>query len=326
MKNRRLLLAVALIGFLTAFSGTGFAAEKSDLKIGLPVRATSFLPVYAAQEKGFFQKNGLNSQIILFRGDAGVVQALVAGSVDLNVASLTGLLSAISAGQKLKAVWGGYDSADFAWYAQKNIHSTKDLRGKSFAVSSFGSLTDSLTRYLIQKSGLNPQRDVRILQIGGTPAMLAALRAGRVDVAILSPPTKFAAKEEGFNKIFDQRTDIAREWPKHVVYSTESFIRQHPQTIRAFIRSTVEAIRFAKANRGAAVAIISKVFKMNQGFAAQAYDDVIDYLYADGRLPDPKSFDTFWKISIFTGDVKERWPLSKYFDESFLKTRKEWLQ
>jgi len=326
MKEGCWILSLALLFIFAGLSGTGFAAQKSDIKIGLPVQATSFLPVYVANEKKFFREAGLNTETILFRGDAGVVQAIVGGSLDINVASLNGLLGAISAGQKLKAFWGGYNSADFAWYAAKEITSTKDLKGKKFAVSSFGSLTDALTRFLIQKSSLDPQKDVQILQIGGTPAMLTALRTGRVDVAILSPPTKFAAQTEGFNKLFDQRTGIAKEWPKHVVYSTESFIKENPETIRSFIRATAKAIRFAKSNRDESIQIISKVFKMKKDFAALAYDDVIDYLYADGRLPDPESMDTFWRISIQTGDVKEKWPQEKYFDDSFAKTQKEWLR
>ncbi len=326
MKGRFFLLSLALFTMLAKLPASGLAAQKTDIKIGLPVQATSFLPVYIADEKGFFKEYGLNAQTVLFRGDAGVVQALVAGSVDINVASLTGLLNTISAGQKLKAFWGGYNQADFEWYAVKDLKSVKDLKGKRFAVTSLGSLTDHLTRYLIQKSGLDPQRDVQILQIGGTPAMLTALRTGRVDVAILSPPTKFAAKAEGFNRLFEQKTGISKEWPKHVVYAMETFTKANPETIRSFIRSTVKAIRFARGNKGEAVRIIAKVFSMEEGFASQAYDDVIDRLFEDGRLPDQESFETFWKISVETGDVKEKWPLERYFDDSFLKTQKDWLK
>jgi ABC-type nitrate/sulfonate/bicarbonate transport system substrate-binding protein len=96
--------------------------EMAKLIIGLPVPAISFLPVWVADQNGLLKEEGItDAKILAFRGDADVIQALAGGSVDLNVASLTGLVSTINSGQKFKGVWAGYNMPFFDWYAQPKV-------------------------------------------------------------------------------------------------------------------------------------------------------------------------------------------------------------
>ena len=86
-----------------------------------------------------------------FRGDADVVQALAGGTVDINIASLIGLVGTISSGQKFRSVWAGYNMPFFDWYAQPKYKSIAETKGGRYAISKYGSLTDSLTRYALRQ-------------------------------------------------------------------------------------------------------------------------------------------------------------------------------
>ncbi len=130
---------------LAAPAGRG-APETVKLNIGLPQSVLSFLPLWAADEKGLFRDEGLDVKILAFRGDTEAVQALAGGTIDLNVSPMNGLVSAISSGQKIKSFWAGYNMPFFEWYAQPKFKSIAQTKGGRYAISKFGGLSDSLTR------------------------------------------------------------------------------------------------------------------------------------------------------------------------------------
>jgi len=135
--------------------------ERSSLKVGLPVDATSFLPVYLAAEHTY-QEEGLKVDVLGFRGDAEVAQALAADSVDFDVASLNGLINMTTAGQPVKGFYAGFYQADFDWIAKAEVKTWADMKGRGVGISTYGALTDFLTRYALRKHGLEPERDVPV--------------------------------------------------------------------------------------------------------------------------------------------------------------------
>src|SRR6202023_2994571 len=126
---------------------------------------------------------GLDVELISFRGDAEVAQALAGNSIDLSLQSLDGLINLINAGQPVRGFYAGFFQSDFAWLAQPRIKQWKDLKGGTAGVSTYGSLTDQLTRYILKRNGLEPEKDVQLVQVGTTASMLQALKAGRLALA-----------------------------------------------------------------------------------------------------------------------------------------------
>jgi NitT/TauT family transport system substrate-binding protein len=298
--------------------------EMAKLTIGLPVPSISFLPVWVADQNGFLKEEGItDAKILAFRGDADVMQALAAGTVDLNVASLTGLVSTINSGQKFKGVWAGYNMPFFDWYAQPKYKSITETKGGRYAVSKFGALTDSLTRYALRSAGLDPDKDVKILQLGGSTQSLAAMEAGQIDASILSSPQTYIAAEKGFVKLMSQKEQIAPDWPTHVVYGKEEFIAGNPNRIKAFLRATGKAMEWIKANPDEAAKVASKQMKFKVEYCRRAIEEIQDGWYSDGSLP-KKGMKIFWEITVQAGDVTEPWPDSKWLDQTFLKTQDQW--
>src|SRR3984893_10817987 len=316
----------AQAGAAAAFAGLAPRAlagplEKPRLTLGIPLDAASFTPVYVAAARTW-KPAGLDIELISFRGDAEVAQALAGNSIDISLQSLDGLINLINAGQPVQGFYAGFHQSDFAWLAQPKIKQWKDLKGGTAGVSTYGSLTDQLTRYILKRNGLEPEKDVQLVQAGTTASMFQALKTGRIALAILSPPFKWMAQEAGFSQLGAQ-TDIAPQWPKHAYLAKTRFIDDNPNTLRAFLRAHVEALRLARAEPAMAVDILVERLKWTREYAQRAYAEVMPAYDERGRLPDAH-MDVFWSIEIAAGAVTEAWPQAKFMDERFIKSFADW--
>jgi NitT/TauT family transport system substrate-binding protein len=300
----------------------GGKPEKASLKVGLPVDATSFLPVYVAADRTW-KEEGLTVEVLSFRGDSEVSQALAGDSVDFTVQSVNGLINLISAGQPMMGFYAGFYQADFAWLAQPSIKRWQDLKGKTAGVSTFGSLTDFLTRYALKKHNLEPEQDVKIIQAGGTPSAFQAMKGGKLDAAILSPPFKWQAQEEGFTVLGTQVQEVAPEWPKHTFVAKSRLLEESPNTVLAILRGHVAGIRIVKQDRALAVKLMVERLKYTDNYASRAYDEVVNGFDERGTLPQ-RSMPVFWDIAVQAGDVKEPWPESKFLDRRYIDSFDQW--
>jgi NitT/TauT family transport system substrate-binding protein len=322
-------------GFVQAGIGAGAAMvarragaapgriEKPRLRLGLAVPAASFLPVYVAAARTW-KEQGLAVEIVSFRGDAEVSQAMAGGSLDLSLQSFDGLINLINSNQPVRGFYAGFHQADFAWLAQPAIKSWNDLKGGTIGVSTFGSLTDQLTRYVLRKHSLKPETDVRIMQAGPSATSIQLLRSGRLLAAIQSAPTKWVAEDLGLTVLGTQEKEIAPQWPKHTFVARTKFLDDNPQTVRAFLRTHVAAIRLARAERDLAVKVLVDQVKYQPAYAARAYDENLPAFDEQGRLPDDKYMDIFWSILIAAGTVSEPWPTARLMDGRFIGTFAEW--
>ncbi len=324
--TRRAFTAGAAVSLMTAKARMANAAigplETTKLRFGLPVPGSSFLPIYVAAEKTW-KASGLDIEMVSFRGDAEVAQALAAGSIDVSCQSLDGLINLILAEQPVIGFYAGFYQADFAWAAQPAIKKWSDLKGKLLGVSTFGSLTDELTRYVLIKNGLDPSRDVKIIQSGPAPGRMQALKSGRLDCAIMSPPDKWVAEESGMTMLGAQSIDVAPEWPKHAFLAPSKFLDANPNVIKAFLRAHVQSIRYARANPDEAARILSAALKFPARYADKAYREVIDGYNERGELP-VASMDVYWNILIEGGVVKTAIPKDRLIDRRFIETFDDW--
>jgi NitT/TauT family transport system substrate-binding protein len=318
----------AQIGAAAAFAGLARHAaaapgplERTHLTLGIPLDAASFTPVYVAMARTF-KSAGLDIELLSFRGDAEVAQALAGNSIDVSLQSLDGLINLINAGQGVRGLYAGFYQSDFAWLAQPKIKQWKDLKGGTAGVSTYGSLTDQLTRYMLKRNGLEPEKDVQIVQAGTTASMLQALKAGRLALAILSPPFKWMAQEAGFS-LLGAQSDIAPQWPKHAYLAKTRFIDENPNTLRAFLRAHVAALRLARAEPAMTVGLLIDRLKWSKDYAERAYAEVMSAYDERGRLPDAH-MEVFWSIEIAGGSVKEAWPDSMLLDDRFIASFADW--
>lgn len=323
---RTILPALAIVTLIWAGSpahAAKFTPEKPSIKLGLPVAAVTFLPIYVAKEQKYFEEEGLNVDLLIFRGGTAMVKALIGGSVDVGLTAFAGVSVGIKAGQPLKVFYGGYNMPVFEWWAIPRIKSVKDSKGARYGVSTIGSSTDFLTRYALTSNGIDPKTEVKIIQGGASGARLAAMDAGQLDVNIFSSPQKFMSAEKGYNRILRQK-DLADDYPFHTFFTLESYIAANPNTLKAFLRAQIRGIRKAKSDPAAAKAALEKWVKVNPKYTKRTIDDFIDDIYEDGRMPSARGMKVFFDQGIMSGAYKEQWPESRYLHRELIDSYQSW--
>ncbi len=328
ISRRRLLQAGAGAGLSGLVGPQVLAApigkpERSKLTAAIPVDAASFLPIYLAAGRTWKEQE-LDIELTAFRGDAEVSQALAGGSIDFSIQSADGLINMLSANQPVIAFYAGFHQSDFSWLSQPSIKSWDALKGKAAGVSTFGSSTDQLTRYALRHHGLNPEKDVQIVQAGPPASIAQALKAERLALGILAPPMTWLMADAGFNVLGSQSQEIAPQWPKHVFVAKKQFLDDNPSTVRAILRAQVAAVRLAQTNRDLVVATFMQRLKFQKSYAERAYDAIVPGYDERGSLPDEQSMRVFWSLQIERGEVKEPWPNARILDDRFMRTFADW--
>jgi NitT/TauT family transport system substrate-binding protein len=322
-------MAPLVVMMLTACGGSppqpvagGSALEKSHLTIGLSVPGATYVPLYVGVDAGTFEKQGIQADLVEFRGGSDLIKAVVSGSVDVGVSALAEITSGIDAGQPLKAFYAGFNIPNFDWYAVPAISSLAEAKGKRVGITQYGTSSDFVTRYALTVNGVDP-KEVQIIQAGPPATRLAAMQAGQLDISIFSTPEKCLAAERGYKHIYSQK-QLSDDYPQHLFFATESFLASHPNTTRALLRGHTLAVRLAKEDRERAEQSLIKHLHLDPKYVDRAYADVIDYIHEDGRLPDAKSLDVFFDMGIKTGRYKERWPLARFWIPIYVDSYSQW--
>ena len=158
--------------------------------IALPVASLKSMPIYVAQERGLFKKRGVDVDVITSRGGGEAMKAYIAGEVQIIATGFpeVGLLR--KRGVDVELFFAQTTRVPFALISRKdlNVKSVVDLKGKTIAVTSPGSLTANLARYFVKDAGLDPDRDVSLVSVGGGGEILGALKVGRADAAMVFEP------------------------------------------------------------------------------------------------------------------------------------------
>ena len=195
-----------------------------------------------AHAEGFFKKNGLDVTLIYVNSGVFASQVVASGTAGAAAITATDALRVMSAGVPMKIIMVNIDQFQHLFVARPGIKNPGDMKGKKVAVSRYGSFSDIQTRFLIRQWGMEPDKDVQILQIGNSAARSAALASGRVDGAIVTPFFIPSAKKAGLNVIFDLST-INAKFANQIVIVNENLINEKRAAVRAFARGLIDAIK-----------------------------------------------------------------------------------
>ena len=298
------------------------APEKKDLVVAIAAPGSSYLPIYLMADETA-RPEGLTLKVAYIGGGPQTAAALASDSIDVAVTALNIVVSMISAGHGVRMFYSAGSHAELEWFARPAIRSWPELRGKTIAVSGPGSLTDLLTRRALVKHGLSPGSDVALLSSGASQPRYTALKAGRVDAAVLLPPQTWTAESDGFTRLGTQVTEIAGTWPRAVFAAKESFIAGNPATIRGLLRAYVHAVRLARANPEVAIRSLGRHVRDDAQYHERAYRDALAGFDERGRLP-AAAMPVFWETSIAAGEVSEAWAESRFLDRRFIDSFDDW--
>jgi NitT/TauT family transport system substrate-binding protein len=250
---RSLILALTALSVVSLSPLPGVAQEKATrVNLGYSSVSGSQAILRVTKDAGIFSKNGLDVSLVLIAGGSGMIQALVAGDLPIAVVSGEPAILARLQGADTVILGGLINIIDFSVITAPEIKRPQDLKGKKLGVSRFGSSTDFVIRYALDKWGLVPDRDVAILQIGSQPARLAALKSGTVHGTIVGPPADIVARKSGFNEIATpEQLNLA--YPNTSIVSTASIISKNDDLARRIMRAMVEGIHSFKTQKEASM-------------------------------------------------------------------------
>jgi NitT/TauT family transport system substrate-binding protein len=270
---------------LATLSSSVVAQEKPNrINLGYSSISGSQAILRVTKDAGIFLRNGLDPSLVLIAGGSGIVQSLIAG--DLPVAIVSGEPSILARLQGADTVilGGLVNIIDFSVIVAPEIKKPQDLKGKKLAVSRFGSSTDFVLRYALDKWGLVPDRDVAILQIGSQPARLTALKSGTVQGTIVGPPADIMARKSGFNEIATpEQLNLA--YPNTSIVSTSSTLAKNDALMRRIMKALIEGIHFFKTQKEASMKSIDAFARL--GDAALVEETYRHYQELLPRVPYP---------------------------------------
>lgn len=316
----RVGLFLGIAGWVVASSCAGLAQTLLPLRIGLSVPDPVHTLLYIAEAKGFTREAGLKTEIVQFRGGGPAAQALTAGAVDVDQSSIFEVIDSFSHGRDLTAVWSVSLLPAYVWYGKPEYKSLNDLKGKGkIGVSSMASMTYSMIHWAVAGAGLDPDRDVSYVAMGGPLERVAALRAGQVDAIPATPPGTYLLQQEGFTPLLDLR-DVMPEFQFEVLYMRRGKIEELAPAIKALIRAELHAKAWAMQNRDEATDILMKSLGAraeDRAIYRRTIDFILPYFPDDGRYAE-KSIQLFLEFYRAQGKLKEIPPLSAFIDKRFI--------
>jgi NitT/TauT family transport system substrate-binding protein len=275
-------------------------------------------PIWVTQKAGIFRKHGLDLDLSFARGSLSA-QAVVAGSFPIGFVSPAAVVTSSLAGARIKMVAGLFDKMLYMIVTARNITTPAQLKGKRVGISRFGSASETATRFAARELGLDPDRDLIVLQIGNSPDRFAALQAGKIDGMVADPSDAIRAKREGFNILVDLTTR-GIDYQGTAVIMTDDFLRDHRDMGVKFIRALVEGVHYFKTRREETIQASAAYLKTTD-LESIAYSWQI---FAERVLP-AKPYPSVKGMQLVINEVASRNPAARgakpeqFFDTSLME-------
>lgn len=239
---------------------------------------------YLAKDANIFEKNGLYVDPVYVAGGSRVSQAIIAGEFTVALAG-GNIVFANLAGGDIVTFGGVVNVPSFYLYVQPSIKRQEDLRSKTLGITRYGASTDFTLRYLLKKWGFEPDRDVKVIQMGGQPEILAGMQAGVIQGGVLSSPGDFKAKKAGFF-LLANFAKVGLDYPTTSLVSTRSTIKKDRETVKRFLMAYSEAVDRLFRDKELAMKVIGKWTRtQDRETLESSYEYATNFIERPPRLP-----------------------------------------
>ena len=237
----------------------------------------SYSAIWVAREAGMFERNGLDVKLVFVGSGATNIQALINNDVQIAVTGTAAIVSAAAGGVDLVIVGSMYDGLLFDLIADRTIKTASDLRGKKIGISRFGGSSHYAVVAMVKKMGLDPARDVIIVQAGTDRMRAGAIVNGAIHATVVTPPVDQKYKDLGIHKLLSIK-DLDIPFVNDAIVVTRGYFRENPGTVRNFLRALVESFAFYKnsSNRDMIVKIMAKYLALDAGRDREVLSEMYD--------------------------------------------------
>jgi len=271
------LSALTLCLFTAPQKSPAHAADR--LRIGL----SSFTPINAAlwiaEDRGIFKKYGIDSEVVVMGGaSAGGVSSLIAGDVQFLAGGGGGVINAALGGADVIMIASIVNKGVQRVVARSELKRPEDLRGKKIGITRFGAASHLVLQIMLRGWNMSPT-DVQAIQVGSSPAMMAALEKGGIDAAVLTEPTFFFAEDQGYRTLADL-ADMDIYYLHSMIDTTRGYLRGHRDLALRFMKGYVEGIAYFKKNKKDSIDVLAK--RLRTAPAQTKYLERSHALYTSG--------------------------------------------
>ncbi len=310
--------------FLVTASGAAVAGAfapavraQTSMKIGTAVLGDYALagPFIIAVEKGFFRNENLNVEFVPFRGGPNLVKAVIAGEVLLGAAGSTDILVFREAGMPLKMVATHTEGNHFTFNVAPDVQGLGDLKGKAIGVTSVGATTWVFARMVAKQQGWDPDRDVKIVGLGGLDAQLAALSRKEIHAFVWGDGgavTQLAGK----SKVLMRLDKVTARWISQIQYVSEDGIKKQGDDIRKVMKGLFASIRFMNDQTTDAAEIIAKKIGWSTEAVLAAHKISGSLMSHDGTVS-LEALRSMQDTLLEHGVIKKRLPLEEHVARDF---------
>jgi NitT/TauT family transport system substrate-binding protein len=278
----------------------------------------AYTPIDFGLANNFYQKRGLELEVVTFNGAARMHQAIISGAIDIGLGS-GAAMSDIGKGEPSLAIAQTLGPpADIAIVVPYDspIKTVDDMRGKVVGVASTGSVTEWMVFELARQKGW-PLSDMKTAGIGGTEAAVAAIRAKQVDALVVDVAIGLFLEPQKAGRVLLPCSDYVKDFVMHANYAMNKVIEAHPEAVSAFCAGWFEAVNLMQRDKEQTVRIATPITKLDPKIVAESYDIVIPKMSRDGRF-DPKGLETLARSYVETKALPTKPDMAKFYTEKFL--------
>jgi len=283
----------------------GILRAQTKLKVAYPTTVGSMAVLWVTQDAKLFEKYGLDVELIYVAGSSRIVQSMLAKDMPISEIAIPAVIQANLAGADLVMLAGPNNKPGQKIMVKPDIKRREDLKGKKIGISRFGTSDDFLLRYVLGQWNLQPDRDVALVQMGGSPETLAGLAAGAIDGGLLASPLHLQAAKFGYHILADLSA-IGIDYQGAGVVTTRSYMREAPEVARRYVRAYVEGLHRLKTDKNFAVRVIGKYSRSTD---QEALEETYQH-YAVKVMP-KVPYPTIKGIQMVLDEIGSRTPKAK---------------
>lgn len=315
--SRRRFLVTASGAAVTGGLGPAVVRAQPSVKVGTAVLGDYALagPFIVAADKGFFRTESINVEFVPFRGGPNLVKAVISGEILLGAAGSTDIFVFREAGMPLKMVATHTEGNHFTLNGAPDVGGVGDLKGKAIGVTAVGATTWVFARMVARQQGWDPDRDVKVVALGGLDAQLAALARKEIHAFVWGDGgavTQLAGK----SKVLMRLDKVTSRWISQIQYVSEEGIRKHGDDIRKVMKGVFAAIKFMTEQTSEAAELVAKKIGWSPEAVLAAHKISGGLMSHDGTMS-LEALGTLQDTLLEHGTIKKRLPVEDHVARGF---------
>jgi len=266
---------LTLFFLATCLATPGFCQKLRAVTLGFTGKSLTTVIFETSIRRGHFKQQGLDLKLITIRQSDVIIKATMAGELNFMSVIPTAILASVR-GLPIRTIAVNVDNAPYVLVGRPQIKSMSDLKGKKIAVSSLGGMSTLLVREMVARSGLDPDRDVTYLAVGGSETRSNAMGAGFVDAALMTIPLNYGPERQGYNRLA-WAPDLVR-YPMNGISGSPDYFAANRELVLAVLRGLAGGVQDVKQRKSEMIPFLKSYLDVPEDEATKSYEFLVSHM------------------------------------------------